>query len=65
MDDTDDWRPIDTAPPETAILLRAIKAGTEFIGKGDIAKPRDGKPLECHWHYTHLVPTHWKPINAK
>jgi len=64
MDDTDDWQPIHTAPPEITILLRAVKEGTEFIGKGAISNPR-GKPLEYRWHYAHLVPTHWKHINGE
>ena len=62
MDDADGWQPIEIAPPETTILMRAIRGDQEFFGRGRISKPQHGKRIEYQWHYTQVAPTHWKPL---
>jgi hypothetical protein len=58
----DGWLPIDTAPPETKIML-GVKEGIQLrrIGLGRISKPQDDKPIQYHWMFT-VAPTHWKPL---
>jgi hypothetical protein len=62
--DTDGWQPIDTAPPETSILLGRVEGGQlKYIALGRISKLQYGKPIEYQWHYT-VAPTHWKSISS-
>ena len=59
--DTDDWRPIKTAPAEAPILLGRIEGQQiKRVGIGRISKSEHGKPDTYEWVYD-VAPTHWKP----
>jgi hypothetical protein len=59
-----EWQPIDTAPAETEILMRADIDGREIMGRGRVSKREYDKPLSYEWHFAGIAPTHWKRIES-